>query len=237
MTKLQKKKLKKKLKKNMQSESTGLNHESEPQQRQKEEVKKECKEEEPLERLRSYSLPNMKFNPEITDYQYVIERDFALEIQNYQKLKKETHIQKLRAQGKEDRLPLSSEKQRGPLIDEHVSVKICDLGNGCWTHYHFSQRIQTRQYRSPEVMLGADYDSSADMWSFACMVFELVTSDFLFEPRKGPTYGKTDDHLAQMMELLGPMPHWFALSGKHCEKFFGFDEFTGRYAFKKIQGL
>lgn len=45
-------------------------------------------------------------------------------------------------------------------------------------------------------MLGIDYDTSADMWSFACMVFELITSDFLFEPRKGPTYGKTDDHLA-----------------------------------------
>jgi len=23
------------------------------------------------------------------------------------------------------------------------------------------------------------------MWSFACMIFELITADFLFEPRKG----------------------------------------------------
>lgn len=28
--------------------------------------------------------------------------------------------------------------ERGPLIDENVRVKICDLGNGCWTHYHFT---------------------------------------------------------------------------------------------------
>jgi hypothetical protein len=31
--------------------------------------------------------------------------------------------------------------ERGPLIDENVRVKICDLGNGCWTHYHFTSRI------------------------------------------------------------------------------------------------
>jgi hypothetical protein len=37
-----------------------------------------------------------------------------------------------------------SQKPKGPLADENISVKICDLGNGCWTHYHFTQRIQTR---------------------------------------------------------------------------------------------
>jgi len=63
-------------------------------------------------------------------------------------------------------------------------------------------------------MLGRDYDTSADLWSFACMIYELATGDFLFEPRKGPNYGKTDDHLAQMMELLGPMPRSFAFGGK-----------------------
>jgi serine/threonine-protein kinase SRPK3 len=43
------------------------------------------------------------------------------------------------------------------------------------------------------VLLGIDYDSTADIWSLACMIFELVTGDFLFEPRKGPNYTKTDD--------------------------------------------
>ena len=43
------------------------------------------------------------------------------------------------------------EVKRGPKIDERVRMKICDMGNGCWTHHHFSSEIQTRQYRSPEV--------------------------------------------------------------------------------------
>lgn len=127
--------------------------------------------------------------------------------------------------------------ERGPLIDENVFVKICDLGNGCWTHYHFTQRIQTRQYRGPEVMLGIDYDTSADLWSFACMVFELITGDFLFEPKKGPNWGKTDDHLAQMMEILGPMPQNFAVAGKQFDQFFQKDENTAKYSFRRIKGL
>jgi hypothetical protein len=32
---------------------------------------------------------------------------------------------------------------------------IVDLGNACWTHRHFSEDIQTRQYRSPEVLIGS----------------------------------------------------------------------------------
>jgi len=45
-------------------------------------------------------------------------------------------------------------------------------------------------------MLGIDYDATSDIWSFACMIFELITGDFLFDPRKGQNYAKTDDHLA-----------------------------------------
>ena len=33
----------------------------------------------------------------------------------------------------------------------HMSAKIVDFGNACWTHKHFTDDIQTRQYRSPEV--------------------------------------------------------------------------------------
>jgi len=28
--------------------------------------------------------------------------------------------------------------KRGSKIDENVRLKICDLGNGCWTYHHFS---------------------------------------------------------------------------------------------------
>ena len=121
---------------------------------------------------------------------------------------------------------------KGPKIDENVELKICDLGNGCWTHHHFSSEIQTRQYRSPETIIGLNYGTSADIWSFACMIFELITGDFLFEPRKGHNFDKDDDHLAQMMEILGKMPKNMAFSGRLAKRFF---DKTGHLL--KIRGL
>ena len=32
-------------------------------------------------------------------------------------------------------------KKRGPKLDENLRLKICDLGNGCWTYHHFSTEI------------------------------------------------------------------------------------------------
>jgi len=114
----------------------------------------------------------------------------------------------------------TSKMKRGPRLRDDVQVKICDMGNGCWTYRHFTPEIQTRQYRSPEVIIGAQYNTSADVWSFACTIFEMITGDFLFEPRKGEAYDKDDDHLAQMMELLGQMPINLAISGKNSKKYF-----------------
>lgn len=73
-----------------------------------------------------------------------------------------------------------------------VQCKIADLGNACYRTRHFTDDIQTRQYRSPEVILGQGYDASADMWSMACLVFELLTGDFLFDPHHGDKFSKDD---------------------------------------------
>ena len=54
------------------------------------------------------------------------------------------------------------------------------------------------------MILGGDYDESADLWSLACMIFELVTGDYLFDPKKGKSFRKNDDHLALISELIGP---------------------------------
>jgi serine/threonine-protein kinase SRPK3 len=109
---------------------------------------------------------------------------------------------------------------KGKGLDESLKIKIADLGNGCWLHHHFSTEIQTRQYRSPEVLIGCHYDATADIWSLGCMVFELVTGNLLFQPKKGPTWSKNEDHIAQMLELLGPWPESFARRGAKSSHYF-----------------
>jgi serine/threonine-protein kinase SRPK3 len=132
--------------------------------------------------------------------------------------------QKLEEEGisllKDDSEKAEQDGKNKAKVDEDVRIKICDLGNGCWRHHHFSSAIQTRQYRSPETIIGLTYGTSADIWSFACMIFEMITGDFLFEPRKGHNFDKDDDHLAQMMEILGRMPKNLAFSGRLSKRFF-----------------
>lgn len=41
-----------------------------------------------------------------------------------------------------------------------------------------------------QVLLQARYSTPADMWSLACMLFELVTGDLLFDPRSGRDYDR-----------------------------------------------
>ena len=89
------------------------------------------------------------------------------------------------------------------ICDLMFNIKIVDMGNACYIDKHYSDVIQTREYRSPEVIMEGDYDETADIWSFACMIFELVTGDYLFDPKKGKTYTKNDDHLASISELIG----------------------------------
>ncbi|KAL1589337.1 hypothetical protein WHR41_01916 [Cladosporium halotolerans] len=101
-----------------------------------------------------------------------------------------------------------------------ISVKIADLGNACWVGHHFTNDIQTRQYRSPEVILGAKWGASTDVWSMAAMTFELITGDYLFDPQSGTKYGKDDDHIAQIIELLGTFPKSLCISGKWSQEIF-----------------
>ncbi|KAJ2327580.1 serine/threonine protein kinase, CMGC [Coemansia sp. RSA 2702] len=101
-----------------------------------------------------------------------------------------------------------------------IRVKLADLGNATWADHHFTEDIQTRQYRSPEVIIGTRWDTTADIWSCACLVFELLTGDYLFEPHSGSRYSKDEDHIAQIMETLGPFSKKFALSGKFSSELF-----------------
>lgn len=105
-------------------------------------------------------------------------------------------------------------------IVSDLSVKIADLGNACWVNHHFTEDIQTRQYRSLEVLIGSGYGSPADIWSLACMAFELATGDYLFEPHSGEEYSRDEDHLAHIIELAGPIPRTIALSGKYSKEYF-----------------
>jgi len=116
----------------------------------------------------------------------------------------------------------AKKRKKNPVhfVCPDLQVKIADLGNACWEHHHFTEDIQTRQYRSLEVIIGAGYGPPADIWSTACMAFELATGDFLFEPHSGPSYSRDEDHLAHIIELIGDIPKKIVTKGKLSKEFF-----------------
>jgi len=65
---------------------------------------------------------------------------------------------------------LAASQKRFSQDLQTIKVKIIDVGNACWVSEHFTNDLQTRQYRSPEVILGAPWGASADVWSMSCMV-------------------------------------------------------------------
>lgn len=94
-------------------------------------------------------------------------------------------------ENKDQRRPDPSTRQK-LIAGADLKCKLVDFGSACWTYKQFTSDIQTRQYRCPEVILGAKYSTPADMWSFACVCFELATGDVLFDPHSGDKYDKDE---------------------------------------------
>ncbi|XP_075498343.1 uncharacterized protein LOC142536846 [Primulina tabacum] len=101
-----------------------------------------------------------------------------------------------------------------------VRCKVVDFGNACWADKPIAEEIQTRQYRAPEVILQCGYSFPTDMWSFACIAFELATGEMMFTPKTGQGFSEDEDHLALMMELLGKMPRKIATCGARSKDYF-----------------
>ncbi len=55
----------------------------------------------------------------------------------------------------------------------------------------------------------------------SCQLFELLAGgDYLFDPQAGSRYSKDEDHIAQIIELVGEFPQSLAFSGKYSSRFF-----------------
>lgn len=106
----------------------------------------------------------------------------------------------------------------------NFNFKLCDLGSACAINWFASpdhaglagQVVQTLNYRSIEVILGyTEYNEKIDIWSLACVYFELATGEYLFDPRATTSFTCAQDHVAQIMELVGaPLPVYY-LSAKN----------------------
>lgn len=92
-------------------------------------------------------------------------------------------------------------------------IKVIDFGSSCYEHQRIYTYIQSRFYRAPEVILGAKYSTAIDMWSFGCILAELLTGYPLLPGED------ENDQLACMIELLGMPPQRLIEQSKRARNF------------------
>ncbi|ORZ20838.1 kinase-like domain-containing protein [Lobosporangium transversale] len=77
------------------------------------------------------------------------------------------------------------------------SIKVIDFGSSCLENEKVYTYIQSRFYRSPEVILGMSYNMAIDMWSLGCILAELYTGYPLFPGEN------EQEQLSCIMEIQG----------------------------------
>uniref|UniRef100_A0A4W3IJZ0 dual-specificity kinase n=1 Tax=Callorhinchus milii TaxID=7868 RepID=A0A4W3IJZ0_CALMI len=94
------------------------------------------------------------------------------------------------------------------------TIKVIDFGSSCFDYQKVYTYIQSRFYRSPEVILGHQYTMAIDMWSFGCILAELLTGCPLFP-------GENEvEQLACIMEIFGVPSDAFIQAGQRRRLFF-----------------
>ena len=73
-------------------------------------------------------------------------------------------------------------KPENIMVDFHGKLKIIDFGSSYKERdvQRIYTYIQSRYYRAPEIPLGLGISTAIDMWSFACIIYELLTGKPLF---------------------------------------------------------
>ncbi|KAI8886554.1 kinase-like protein, partial [Backusella circina FSU 941] len=97
---------------------------------------------------------------------------------------------------------------------ESPTLKIIDFGSACHEVQTMYTYIQSRFYRSPEVLVGLPYTSAIDMWSLGCIAAELFLGLPLFP-------GSSEyNQLSRIVEMLGTPPNYMVEVGKNAHTYF-----------------
>lgn len=82
--------------------------------------------------------------------------------------------------------------------------------------------------RAPEIILGDRLGTAIDIWSFGCLVFEMLMGRSLFvnlQSLDGKPYDEisNDEHLIQLWEVIGPLPEPLLVKWRRADQYFSPD--------------
>ncbi|KAI1164940.1 kinase-like domain-containing protein [Nemania serpens] len=77
-------------------------------------------------------------------------------------------------------------------------------------------------YRAPEVILGMEWDCKVDIWAVGVMIWHLFEGGRLFYNEENHLM-EDEQHLAQMVALMGPPPKHFLSRSPKCSQYWDED--------------
>eukprot|EP00471_Norrisiella_sphaerica_P000646 CAMPEP_0184484314 /NCGR_PEP_ID=MMETSP0113_2-20130426/6041_1 /TAXON_ID=91329 /ORGANISM="Norrisiella sphaerica, Strain BC52" /LENGTH=741 /DNA_ID=CAMNT_0026865255 /DNA_START=254 /DNA_END=2477 /DNA_ORIENTATION=+ len=108
-----------------------------------------------------------------------------------------------------------------------AKIKLIDFGSACTKNQTIYSYIQSRFYRSPEVLLGLPYDMKIDIWSIGCVAAELFLGLPLFPGVSA------FNQIFRIVQMLG-VPINLCRRSKKAHLYFDHDRMTDEYAIKSI---
>ncbi|KAH7329486.1 kinase-like domain-containing protein [Stachybotrys elegans] len=103
----------------------------------------------------------------------------------------------------------------------HGKIVICDFGAAKIGDRHTGD-VMPGVYRAPEVIMGMEWDSKIDIWSVCVMIWNLFEGGNLFHAAKDG-HLNDEQHLAEMVSLMGPPPNEFLERSEMCRKYWDTD--------------
>lgn len=96
---------------------------------------------------------------------------------------------------------------------KHSNIRLIDFGSAIFDSEPHGVTVTTRHYRAPEVLMELGWSHPCDVWSVACIIFELFTGLTLFQTHDNR------EHLAMMERIVGNIPN--VLGRKSQTGYFG----------------
>lgn len=112
-------------------------------------------------------------------------------------------------------------------ILNNINIKLTDFGTVYKISHKSIEEIQTRHYRSPEVILGLQHNEKVDLWSLGCLTLELCCNIILFNPEKDDNFHRDFYHLHDIQKLCGNIPEYMIENSPNKSYYFK------KYKFKK----
>lgn len=170
--------------------------------------------------LLSYNLYDLLRNTNFRGVSLNLTRKFAQQLCSALQFLSSTELSIIHCDLKPENILLCNPKRS--------AIKIVDFGSSCQLGQRLYQYIQSRFYRSPEVLLGLSYDMAIDMWSLGCILVEMHTGEPLFN-------GSHEfDQMNKIVEVLGMPPAHMLEQGSKTRRYF--DRFPdGTWQLKRIK--